>query len=110
MYDTSNPYKWKYYKTVVYPYGQWTITDASLSPDNRFLAYSSIRSIVCLAPTDPTESGDPVLLDFSDTVNRSNIRRFNGGSHFGVCCQQIEISFKTAIAEYALDMVDPLLW
>ncbi|KAL1634497.1 hypothetical protein SLS56_002190 [Neofusicoccum ribis] len=46
MYDTSNPYKWKYYKTVEYPYGQWTITDASLSPDNKFLAYSSIRSII----------------------------------------------------------------
>ncbi|KAL8775785.1 MAG: hypothetical protein Q9194_003636 [Teloschistes cf. exilis] len=46
MYDTSNPYKWKYYKTAIYPYGQWTITDASLSPDNRFLAYSSIRSVI----------------------------------------------------------------
>ncbi|KAL8807383.1 MAG: hypothetical protein Q9182_000722 [Xanthomendoza sp. 2 TL-2023] len=45
MYDTSNPYDWKYYKTAEYPYGQWTITDASLSPDNKFLAYSSIRSI-----------------------------------------------------------------
>lgn len=22
MYDTSNPYKWQYYKTVDYPYGQ----------------------------------------------------------------------------------------
>ncbi|KAL9600624.1 MAG: hypothetical protein Q9219_003057 [cf. Caloplaca sp. 3 TL-2023] len=46
MYDTSNPYSWKYYKTAIYPYGQWTITDASLSPDNKFLAYSSIRSII----------------------------------------------------------------
>ncbi|KAL8873357.1 MAG: hypothetical protein Q9174_001159 [Haloplaca sp. 1 TL-2023] len=46
MYDTSNPYKWKYYKTAIYPYGQWTITDASLSPDNKYLAYSSIRSII----------------------------------------------------------------
>lgn len=82
MYDTSNPYNWKYYKTVVYPYGQWTITDASLSPDNRYLAYSSIKNIVCLAPTDPAESGDPLLLDFSFMGNRSN-RRFYGGD-FGV--------------------------
>ncbi|KAL5398913.1 hypothetical protein PMIN04_009478 [Paraphaeosphaeria minitans] len=67
MYDTSNPYDWKYYKTVVYPYGQWTITDASLSPENRFLAYSSIRSIVCLAPTDPNNESEPHLLDFANT-------------------------------------------
>ena len=39
MYDTSNPYEWKYYKTVDYPFGQWTITDATLYKDNRFLAY-----------------------------------------------------------------------
>ena len=87
MYDTSNPYKWKYYKTAVYPYGQWTITDASLSPDNKYLAYSSIRSVVCLAPTDPNESGEPLLLDFSDMGQRSSNsrRRFHGGyPHFGV--------------------------
>ncbi|KAF3390476.1 hypothetical protein F1880_009161 [Penicillium rolfsii] len=65
MYDTSNPYEWKYYKTVEYPYGQWTITDASLSPDNRFLVYSSIRSAAYLAPTDPEDDSDPQELDFS---------------------------------------------
>ena len=45
MYDTSNPYKWRYYKTVEYPFGQWTLTDASLSPDNKYLAYTSIRCV-----------------------------------------------------------------
>lgn len=80
MYDTSNPYTWRYYKTVLYPYGQWTITDASLSPDNKWLAYSSIRSIVCLANTDP-EPSEPHLLDFSD-VGRGTGRR--GGGHFGI--------------------------
>lgn len=85
MYDTSNPYKWKYYKTVQYHYGQWTITDASLSPDNRHLAYSSIRSVVSLAPTDPSDTSEPVLLDFSN-MNRRNNSRFNPGySRFGVC-------------------------
>lgn len=63
MYDTSNPYKWKYYKTVYYPYGQWTITDASLSPDNKFLAYSSIKSVIALATTDPNDDSEPWLLD-----------------------------------------------
>jgi DDB1- and CUL4-associated factor 11 len=66
MYDTSNPYKWRYYKTVEYPFGQWTLTDASLSPDNKYLAYTSIRSTVCLAPTDPNDQGDPYILDLSD--------------------------------------------
>lgn len=85
MYDTSNPYKWKYYKTADYPYGQWTITDASLSPDNRFLAYSSIRSVVFLAPTDPTLSADPIALDFGYSGQGGRRRHFAGGySHFGV--------------------------
>lgn len=81
MYDTSNPYDWKYYKSVVYPYGQWTITDASLSPDNRFLAYSSIRSIVCLAPTDPDNDTEPNLLDFANTGTR-HPRGFH--TYFGI--------------------------
>lgn len=76
MYDTSNPYDWSYYKTVHYYGGQWTITDASLSPDNRHLAYSSIRSQVCLAPTDPANNSEPQLLDFSDTGS-------GGGSGWG---------------------------
>jgi WD repeat-containing protein 23 len=80
MYDTSNPYDWKYYKTVLYPGGQWTITDASLSPDNRFLAYSSIRSIVCLAPTDPENQNDPNLLDFAN-LGRPGLRRSH---YFGI--------------------------
>ncbi|MCJ1332970.1 hypothetical protein MMC10_009664 [Thelotrema lepadinum] len=86
MYDTSNPYDWKYYKTVNYPYGQWTITDATLSPDNRYLAYSSIRSSVCLAATDPGDSSEPWLLDFADLGDGSRRarRHFQGNSHFGI--------------------------
>ncbi|RMJ27026.1 WD repeat protein [Aspergillus sp. HF37] len=79
MYDTSNPYEWKYYKTVDYPFGQWTITDATLSPDNRFLAYSSIRNAVCLAATDPADESDPSILDFA-----SRARRDYGSAHFGI--------------------------
>ncbi|KAK3674253.1 hypothetical protein LTR78_005722 [Recurvomyces mirabilis] len=66
LYDTRNPYDWKYYSTKHYYGGQWTITDASLSPDNKLLAYSSIRSQICLANTDQGDESEPQLLDFSD--------------------------------------------
>ena len=72
MYDTSNPFEWKYYKTVAYPFGYWTITDATLSPDNRFLAYSSMRNLVCLASTDPADMSDPSVLDFAALGGRAH--------------------------------------
>ncbi|KAL2868421.1 WD40 repeat domain-containing protein [Aspergillus lucknowensis] len=84
MYDTSNPYEWKYYKTVDYPFGSWTITDATLSPDNRFLAYSSLRNLVCLAPTDPADSTDPTVLDLSATPEGRVGRGFSARSGFAV--------------------------
>ncbi|OQD83249.1 hypothetical protein PENANT_c017G07476 [Penicillium antarcticum] len=83
MYDTSNPYDWKYYKTVDYPFGQWTITDATLSPDNRFLVYSSIRSQAYMASTDPEDDADPSVLDFSTLPGQGRRRGF-GTSHFGI--------------------------
>ncbi|KAI9703290.1 MAG: hypothetical protein M1836_007856 [Candelina mexicana] len=82
MYDTSNPYSWKYYKTVNYPLGVWTITDATLSPDNKYLAYSSIRHIVCLAPTDPGEDSEPWMLDFQHGGSRHG--RGGGWGRFGI--------------------------
>ncbi|KAJ2902769.1 WD repeat domain-containing protein [Zalerion maritima] len=64
MYDTSNPYNWKHYKTVHYPgQGHWTLSDASLSPDNMWLAYTSLCAQVALAPTDPKDTGDPYFLN-----------------------------------------------
>lgn len=85
MYDTSNPYKWRYYKTVEYPFGQWTLTDASLSPDNKYLAYTSIKNIVCLAPTDPNDMGDPYSLDLSATsTNRVNTLQSLHTRSFGI--------------------------
>lgn len=84
MYDTSNPYDWKYYKTVDYPFGQWTITDATLSPDNKYLAYSSIRHVVCLAPTDPADHSDPMLLNFMSRRNARARAGFYSNSHFGI--------------------------
>lgn len=85
MYDTSNPFKWRYYKTVSYPWGQWTLTDASLSPDNRWLAYTSIQSTVSVAPTDPGDTGDPYTLDLGAAPASSagaNAPRARGG--FGI--------------------------
>ncbi|KAF3941384.1 hypothetical protein ABW19_dt0205598 [Dactylella cylindrospora] len=70
MYDTSNPYDWKYYKSAEYPGGHWTITDASLSPDNKQLAYSSLDSAVYMARTQGDEEDDLMLLDFSDGPSR----------------------------------------
>ncbi|KIW78251.1 hypothetical protein Z517_08085 [Fonsecaea pedrosoi CBS 271.37] len=88
MYDTSNPYEWKYYKTVDYPFGQWTITDATLSPDNKWLAYSSIRHTVCLAPTDPTDHSDHTLLDFTNFAPGAGMGRptygYMGRHGFGI--------------------------
>lgn len=83
MYDTSNPYRWRYYKTVSYPFGQWTLTDATLSPDNKYLAYTSIQSNVCLAPTDPNDMGDPYILNLAEGGNRRDRYRSRHGS-FGI--------------------------
>ncbi|RDA89395.1 hypothetical protein CP532_6144 [Ophiocordyceps camponoti-leonardi (nom. inval.)] len=83
MYDTSNPFEWKHYKTVSYPWGQWTLTDASLSPDNRWLAYTSIQSIVSIAPTDPTDTGDPYTLALDSSGQTDD--PFRRGQHsFGI--------------------------
>lgn len=87
MYDTSNPYHWKYYKTVLMPQGRWTLTDASLSPDNKSCAYSSICNLVCLAPTDPNDAGDPYMLDISDmgrTTTTNRDPRFGPAEQFGI--------------------------
>lgn len=85
MYDTSNPFDWKYYKSVDYPFGRWTITDATLSPDNRFLAYSSIDNTVCLAATDPADQSDPSMLDLSSVPRGRLGLGHYGRAHFGVC-------------------------
>ncbi|KAJ4018055.1 hypothetical protein NW752_001966 [Fusarium irregulare] len=81
MYDTSSPYNWKHYKTVSYPWGQWTLTDASLSPDNKWLAYTSIQTMVSIAPTDPNDTGDPYTLDLDDGPPRHG---WHGRRGFGI--------------------------
>lgn len=105
MYDTSNPYKWKYYKTVQYHHGQWTITDASLSPDNRFLAYSSIQSIVSLAPTDPSDISEPLRLNFS-IMSHGNSRP--GHREFGVCPTYMFHMIRAPNVNDPIDLVNTL--
>lgn len=77
MYDTSQPYSWKHYKTVRVPLGQWNLTDANLSPDNRWLACSSLESTVAIAPTDPRDTGDPYVLDLADSSRPINFAIFS---------------------------------
>lgn len=84
LYDTSNPYKWRYYKTVEYPFGRWTLTDSTLSPDNKWMAYTSISAIVALAPTDPNDRGDPYNLDLSDMGNGRRVSFGGRGHDFGI--------------------------
>lgn len=84
MYDTSNPYNWKLYKTVSYPFGQWTLTDASLSPDNRWLAYTSIQSIVSIAPTDPKDKGEPYSLELDDGDGHTRLSFWRNRGSFGI--------------------------
>ncbi|KAK6087815.1 WD repeat domain-containing protein [Seiridium cupressi] len=82
MYDTSNPQNWRHYKTVAFPGGSWTLTDASLSPDNKWLAYTSIESNVCLAPTDPNDTGDPYMLNLAGDRSSRGTHGWRGG--FGI--------------------------
>lgn len=80
MYDTSNPYNWRHYKTVSYPFGSWALIDASLSPDNKWLVYSSHSSLVSIAPTDPLDRGDPYILNLDGGLQGRDVelaRRHN---------------------------------
>ncbi|KAK1758425.1 WD repeat domain-containing protein [Echria macrotheca] len=74
LYDTSNPYNWRHYKTVEDAFGQWNLTDANLSPDNKWLASSSLQSSVSLAPTDPNDTGSPYSMNLGDPTQLYSAR------------------------------------
>jgi WD repeat-containing protein 23 len=65
LYDTSNPYRWKYHKSIQSTNGGWHITDASLSNDNKYIAYCSMSPTVSFASTDPNDDTPARALDFS---------------------------------------------
>lgn len=102
MYDTSNPHDWEYYKTVRFIGGSWTITDASLSPDNKWLAVSSIQRQVTLAATDPNDKSDPMVLDFAPRRRRHHAR-------FGVCFFPLMFINGIPLTSF-IDMVSSLFW
>ncbi|KAK9492268.1 WD40-repeat-containing domain protein [Lipomyces doorenjongii] len=64
LYDTTQNFPWRLYKTVRADMAHWTVTDASLSRDNKWIAYSSISPVVHLASTSPEVEGQEPL-DFS---------------------------------------------
>ncbi|KAI5820418.1 WD40-repeat-containing domain protein, partial [Pyronema omphalodes] len=76
LYDTQDPLNWKHYKSVLYSGGQWTISDASLSPDNRLLAYASLTSAVFVADTTP-ESSETRRIEFANRSAHS-MRHISG--------------------------------
>ncbi|ORY74595.1 WD40-repeat-containing domain protein [Protomyces lactucae-debilis] len=76
LFDTTDPTSWQHYKTIHGSSGRWTITDATLSPDNSKIAYSSITSTVHLASTTPDDAGTHDALDFGS--------RMSGYGGFGI--------------------------
>ena len=64
LYDTQNATQWREYKSISAKVGNWTITDAALSPDAKMLAFTSICDTVQLASTIPEED-NVHLLEFS---------------------------------------------
>ena len=66
----------KLYKTIRADVGRWTITDATLSPDNRFIAYSSICPIVHLSPTHAGNQDD----DSSNVQEEQTTLDFSAGN------------------------------
>ncbi|KAI9222257.1 WD40-repeat-containing domain protein [Blastocladiella britannica] len=78
LYDASDPLNLREYKTVTTSVGQWTITDATLSPDNQLLAHSSITPYVDIASTDP------YLPDEKTTINLSHGPASTAGRRFGI--------------------------
>jgi DDB1- and CUL4-associated factor 11 len=83
LYDSSNIHNWKYKKAVHYPDGHWTLTDATLTPDGRYLGVTSITSDVLLASTDPN-SDEEHLLDLSNAnaANANGMDADYGGVSF----------------------------
>ncbi|CAG8507502.1 5693_t:CDS:10 [Ambispora gerdemannii] len=68
IYDTTNPTKFTSTKVIKSDTGRWTITDANLSANNEWIAYTSITPFVYVAKTSQDE-------DFQTMLNFSNARR-----------------------------------
>ncbi|KAJ3089073.1 hypothetical protein HK102_007264 [Quaeritorhiza haematococci] len=81
LYDTANIDDFRPTKLFRAEIGQWTITDCSLSTDNRFMVYSSITPVVYLSRvSDEVYGPDQMELNFSVDDNDFGIWsvRFSG--------------------------------
>ncbi|KAK9457847.1 WD40-repeat-containing domain protein [Dipodascopsis uninucleata] len=81
LFDTRRDFPWKVYKSVRVEMARWTVTDATLSRDNKWLAYSSITPVVHLATTSPEEEGQTAL-DFS--AGSQDPYGYHGSRSYGI--------------------------
>ncbi|KAI9178759.1 hypothetical protein H9P43_005421 [Blastocladiella emersonii ATCC 22665] len=77
LYDSTDPYDLREYKTIHAVVGQWTVTDATLNKTNDLIAYSSITPIVHVARTD-VESDSQVSLNLTPPRESGHGRRHMG--------------------------------
>lgn len=91
LYDTSNPFQWKFFKSSPHYGAQWTISDVAMSPDSRHVVSSTLGPQACLTTTDQSDGSDPQVLDI---FNMGNGRRRQGrGWHGGGVCIPSMISY-----------------
>ncbi|ODA78623.1 hypothetical protein RJ55_06005 [Drechmeria coniospora] len=102
IYDTSHPTEWEHYKTASFPSGIWTLTDATLSSDNRWLAYTSIQSLVSITSTDPADSADPHILHLEGTGRSGD---GNGPESFGIWSIRFSGDGRELIAGTSVDSI-----
>ena len=102
-YGTSSYTSLHQIKSINGRQGNWTITDANLSPDNQWLIYSSITPFVHLVPTkqhfDPQarHSDDQVMLDFSNSGDDDASVRWRSA----VSSHKLLVTFWVATANHA---------
>lgn len=58
VFDTEDDGNWKQLKHIRANQGRWTLTDTTLSPNERHIAFSSIIPIITVASIDAESSGD----------------------------------------------------
>ncbi|KAI8583171.1 hypothetical protein K450DRAFT_169962, partial [Umbelopsis ramanniana AG] len=66
LYDSTDPESFQEMKAIHAVAGQWTLTDANLSRDNSWLAYSSLTPYVTLASTD-VYNDNTIALNFNES-------------------------------------------
>ncbi|KAK0536068.1 hypothetical protein OC842_002106 [Tilletia horrida] len=70
--------------------GQWTITDANLSPDNRFMIYSSITPYVHLVPTGLGDEGEELPAEGAGAIRDEDVVDPENPAH---SARQVQLDF-----------------